>query len=270
MKSAKRERRSNPLISVVIPTYNVERYLERTLYSIFHQSYKNFEVIIQDGGSTDRTVHIIKKYAKKYPYALTWESKKDKGQTDAINKGFNKAKGDIFYYLNGDDLLSVDAFASISESYKEHAGCLWFTGYGNIIDDDDIVISHWVTLYKNFLLRQNRRFLLLCVNYFTQPSTFLTKKAYQLYGPFTGVGKIILEYELWIKLSRIEMPIVIEKNLSSFRLTRDGFSSTSFQKILSADQELIRRETSNYVILLIHWLNNMSRIALISLLRKYD
>src|SRR3989344_6933690 len=88
-----------PKISIVIPSYNAVQYIEHTLRSILDQKYPSLEIIVQDGGSTDGTLNIIKKYAKKYPRILKFESKKDKGQADAINKGMKKTTGEIVTYI---------------------------------------------------------------------------------------------------------------------------------------------------------------------------
>jgi glycosyltransferase involved in cell wall biosynthesis len=102
-----------PKISIVIPSFNKKKFIGATLESIFSQNYPNFEVIIQDGASTDGTLEITEKFAKKYPQVVNWESKKDKGQTDAINKGLKKAKGEILTYINADDIYIKGALKKV-------------------------------------------------------------------------------------------------------------------------------------------------------------
>ncbi len=93
---------SLPKISLVTPSYNQAAYLEQTIRSVLDQGYPNLEYVIIDGGSTDGSVEIIKRYERHLKY---WVSEKDKGQTDALNKGITHCTGDVFGYINSDDLL---------------------------------------------------------------------------------------------------------------------------------------------------------------------
>ncbi|WP_461485736.1 glycosyltransferase family 2 protein, partial [Pedobacter sp.] len=103
-----------PKISIVTPSYNQGQYIEETILSILNQNYPNLEYIIIDGGSTDHTVEIIKKYEDRITY---WVSEKDNGQSHAINKGFEKATGEIFAYLNSDDCYYPNTFWEIANTY---------------------------------------------------------------------------------------------------------------------------------------------------------
>ncbi|HJS54852.1 MAG TPA: glycosyltransferase family 2 protein [Chitinophagaceae bacterium] len=105
-----------PTISIVVPSYNQGRYLEETLRSILLQNYPSLELIIIDGGSRDETIDIIKKYE---PWITHWVSEKDKGQSEAINKGFNKVNGEIVNWLCSDDLLTLGALKTVTEIFFE-------------------------------------------------------------------------------------------------------------------------------------------------------
>lgn len=107
-----------PLISIITPSFNQASYIEETILSVLNQTYQNLEYIIMDGGSTDGSLDIIKKYSK--DPRLKWISRKDKGQYDAVNDGFLKAKGKILGWINSDDLYINDAVEMIVESFREY------------------------------------------------------------------------------------------------------------------------------------------------------
>lgn len=255
-----------PKISIVIPSYNKVSFIEDTLQSIVDQKYPNLEVIIQDGGSTDGTLEVIKKYASKYPDVFNFVSKRDKGQVDAINKGLRKATGEIVSYINADDIYKQGAFLAVGRYFQKTPGVLWVTGYGDIIDGEGKVISSWVSKYKNKLLVTSDYRLLLMVNYVSQPATFLSRKAYRKYGPFTGTKNYVMEYDLWLKLGKVQMPGVIKRVLASFRLAEGSISTTAFKKLLELDQKISGQYTNNRLILSLHRLHNLARSLLVKAL----
>lgn len=253
----------NPKISIVVPSYNKIDFVEQTLKSIFSQKYNNLEVIIQDGGSTDGTLDVIKRFAKRYP--IVWESKKDKGQLDAINKGLKKAKGDILTYINADDCYKPGALKVVANvynfnSYKKSPKSLWFVGGGIVVNEKGKEIAKVISWYKKLLLGLNLRSLLLTTNYMVQPSVFFTKEAYKKYGPFVGTSDFVTEYDFWLKLANVSMPVVIKKDISKFRIEPGTKTKRMFKKLLFEDVRIVKKYTDNPLILFLHELHNLGRI----------
>ncbi len=251
----------SPKISIVIPSYNKVKYIEKTLQSIVAQKNAKFEVIIQDGGSTDGTLGVIKKYAKKYPSLISFESKKDGGQLDAINKGIKKAKGEIVTFINADDEYESGALETVTGYFIENPNALWFAGKCRIVNDKGQEIAKFWTLCKNILLKINSYSLLLFTsNYVSQPSTFVTKKAYQKYGPFTGNKKFVYEYDMWLTLGKIAMPVVINKYLSKFRISEDNISSVIYNDLFDMDIKVVKKHSRNKIFVYSHSINNYVRV----------
>ena len=144
-----------PKISVITPSYNQAQFLERTIKSIVEQDYPNLEYIVCDGGSTDGSVEIIKKYEDKITW---WCSEKDKGQSNAINKGFKQATGDIVCWINSDDVLLEGALMEYARMYNENPDCSVFMAQTMRVDDkDNILFFHILPkprpiLYKNGII----------------------------------------------------------------------------------------------------------------------
>lgn len=247
-------------ISIVIPSYNKVRFIGETLESIIAQNYSNLEVVVQDGRSTDGTFEIVKKYAAKYPKIFKYETRKDSGQLEAINRGFRKSTGEILTFINADDVYEPGALNRVAELYIEYPSAVWFAGYGRVINTRGREIAKLATLYKNLLISLNSRFCLLVTNYLMQPSVYLTREAYETYGPFVGTSDFVLEYDLWLKISRFQMPLVIQKTLSSFRLEAGSKTGKMPKKLLREDWKIAKKNTSNALILFLHAFNNLLRV----------
>ena len=114
-----------PKISIVTPSFNQGRFLEETILSVLNQNYPNLEYIVIDGGSTDETVEVIRRYQNRLAY---WISEKDRGQVHAINKGLERASGDIFAFINSDDVYLPGTFAAVTEYFEEYPQTEWVCG----------------------------------------------------------------------------------------------------------------------------------------------
>jgi glycosyltransferase involved in cell wall biosynthesis len=130
----------NPKLSIITPSFNQAGYLEQTILSVFQQNYEPLEFIVIDGGSTDGSVEIIRKYENQLAF---WVSEKDRGQADALNKGLQRATGDIVAYLNSDDLYLPGAFAAVVNYFREHPECDWLCGDTLMFGEgrEDVLIS---------------------------------------------------------------------------------------------------------------------------------
>lgn len=160
-----------PKISIITPSYNQGQYLEDTILSVLGQAYPNLEYLIYDAASNDNSVAIIKKYEDKLSY---WESVKDNGQADAINKGFAKATGEILMWLNSDDVLMPNVLHFIAEQYIEKGDGIYF---GNCIHFRELTPNGLYASGSNVATNYNSIPLELA-DTIIQPSSFWTKNVW--------------------------------------------------------------------------------------------
>lgn len=181
-----------PKISIVTPSCNQAEFLERTILSVLNQNYPNLEYIIIDGGSTDGSVEIIKKYEK---YLTYWASEKDKGQADAINKGFKKNSGDIFAWLNSDDIYLPNTFFKVINVFNIYSNAGMIYANGLKINDKDEIVG-WPKYAQYSLLD------ILCFRIIHQPTVFIKSNLYGLVGGIDTSYNLLLDHELWLRLAQ--------------------------------------------------------------------
>src|SRR3989344_6836696 len=151
-----------PKISIVTPTLNQGKYIEKSITSVLEQDYPNLEYLIMDGGSTDGTLKILKKYENR----LNWYSGKDRGQSDAINKGLKKTSGEILAFLNSDDYYERNTLLKVGKFFQDNPNAMWVTGKCKIIDAQGVETRTVITAYKNFILKYLRyRNILHIINF---------------------------------------------------------------------------------------------------------
>jgi glycosyltransferase involved in cell wall biosynthesis len=201
---------SKPLVSIITPSYNQGRFIEETLLSVKNQDYPNIEHIIIDGGSKDNTLEILKKHEG--TYNLCWLSESDRGQSDAVNKGFRMAKGEIVGWLNSDDVyFSRDVISYVVNKFLE----LKDTGviYGNSVDIDEnslILRTHYPTSWFSYEL-------LLLGDFIIQPSTFFRKTVVQEHELDISIDSP-MDYEYWLRLVKNSVGFKhVSKILAAYR-----------------------------------------------------
>lgn len=178
------------LVSIITPSFNQASYLEQTIRSVFEQDYPHIEYIVIDGGSTDHSVEIIKKYESKLAY---WVSEKDKGQADAINKGFARASGDILAWLNSDDYYLPGAVSAAVKAFEENPDVM--LAYGNMLAVDKHGKTFNTLHYKQLTLSD-----LLCFQIIGQPSVFIRRSALDDLSLDTSYH-FFLDHHLWIRIA---------------------------------------------------------------------
>jgi glycosyltransferase involved in cell wall biosynthesis len=180
-----------PRISIVTPSFNQGKYIEETIRSVLLQNYPNLEYIIIDGGSTDETIAIIKKYE---PWISYWVSESDKGQSDAINKGIKHCTGEIFNWLNSDDWYEPEAFFEIASAFLRDNTLQIVSGYENHIGLEGQI----ETCEGTFLLETFEQTIELCQ--IAQPSTFFKLNTIRAIGGVSDDLHFIMDGEMWLKL----------------------------------------------------------------------
>jgi len=255
--------RSWPKISIVTASFNQACFIEETIKSILTQDYPNFEYIVMDGGSTDGTLEILKKYDKK----IFWRSEKDKGQGDAVNKGLKMATGEILAYLNSDDTYEPGALRVVANFFLNNPQKMWVFGKCRIIDADGEEIRKIITLYKNFWLKRYNYKTLLVLNYISQPAVFWRREAYEEIGEFNIEEFWELDYDYWLRLGKRYKPGFIDKYLANFRVHKKAKTSIGVKHFLE-EVEVAKRYTKNPILIGLHYLNFLTIVLGYSALSK--
>jgi len=202
-----------PKISIVTPSYNQGQFIEETIRSVLLQGYPNLEYIIIDGGSTDNSVEIIKKYS---PWLTYWVSEPDRGQSQAINKGLAHCTGEVFNWINSDDLLCPGALRAVATAWAKKAGTIIA---GPVVDfkqdgTENVVVPNALTL-QNFLSRKKAR-----VNSWMwhQPGTYLPLSQVKEVGGLREDICFTMDHLLMIDLLKRCKVVYISETLARFRL----------------------------------------------------
>jgi glycosyltransferase involved in cell wall biosynthesis len=224
-----------PSISVVTPCLNAVGTIEEALESVRSQGYPRVEHLVVDGGSTDGTVEVLERAE-----GVRFVSEPDGGRVDAVNKGVAMTSGEVIAWLNADDRYHPGALRAVGEAFAADPDVTWVTGYCDIVGAGGEEIRSAVTAYKNALLRHWSFPLYLTQNFVSDPATFVRREALERVGPLDPEYRISHDYDLWLRIGRERPPVVLRRNLASFRMAEGSLSMEGFERQFREHAECAR------------------------------
>ena len=230
-----------PKFGIVTPTYNMGHYLEETIESILSQDYPHLDYVVMDGGSKDNTVEIL----KKYPGRLRWTSEKDKGQGDAVNKGWHATTGDIFTFLNADDTYLPGALASMAKHFRDKPGAGMIYGEAYHVQQDGKIIDRYPT--NPFDLETLSEQCYIC-----QPAAFMNHEAFAAAGMINTQLHFALDYELWMRIARLYPVHKVDDYLATSRMYMDNKTLANRRRVY---QEILSSVKTHYGYVPFQWVN---------------
>lgn len=204
-----------PLFTIVTPSFNQARYVGETIASVLAQNGDDIEHLVLDNHSTDGTASVLEPFARDPRVTIITES--DHGQADAINRGWQRARGRWLAWLNSDDLYEPGALQHVREAIAAHPDARWIVGGFRIINAQGQRVGWLHSAYKNALLRHYSYPLLLSENIIPQMSVFIREDLWREAGPLRVDDPTTFDYEYWLRLGQIAAPHIIREPLSVFR-----------------------------------------------------
>lgn len=220
-----------PKISIVTPSYNQAQYLEETIRSVLLQGYPNLEYIIIDGGSTDGSLEIIKKYA---PWLDYWVSEKDAGQSQAINKGFAHSSGEIMAWINSDDSYMPGALYHVAKAFQDNK-TLWVAGSVDRIDAEGKILipgKHYEQSLENWYVGAP----------YLQPGIFWSRALWEKAGLLDESLNYSFDYDLLMRFIQHQpFAHLVDQHLANFRIHAESKSGKDQLKFMPERQQIYRR-----------------------------
>lgn len=221
-----------PMVSIVTPSFNQGHFIEETILSVKNQDYPNIEHIVVDGGSTDNTLEILRKYES--TYNLRWVSEPDEGHADAVNKGFRMAKGEIIGWLNSDDVYFdrgviravVEAFQRHQEADIVYGDCVYIWEDGTILRIQCVPGFRYSRLLRGCILEQ--------------PAVFFRRHVVESHQLDKRL-KVAIDYEYWLRIGKHYCFYRLPRILAADRNHRGRISIASKDKLQAVSAELQRR-----------------------------
>jgi glycosyltransferase involved in cell wall biosynthesis len=224
-----------PKLSVITPSLNQGVFIERTIRSVLDQGYPNLEYVIVDGGSSDETVEIIRRYEDRIAW---WVSEPDAGQTDAINKGIARTDGEIVAYINSDDYYLPGAFER-ALAVLEDSGAGWMAGASRFVEEDGTEIEVWLPRPPDSVEgRGGRERWAIAPWGVPQPSSFWRREIFEAHGSFREDMHYVFDTEFNLRLAYAgEMPALVDDVLAVRVLQQDAKSTN--ESLFARERKLL-------------------------------
>lgn len=222
-----------PSISLVTPSLNQGKFIRATLESVLAQSYPNLDYRVQDGGSTDGTLAVLREFEARVPFV----SEKDRGQADAINRGLSKATGEVLGYLNSDDVLLPGALAAVGETFASDSELMFVWGRANYLDEAGRVVSP-------YLVKPDAIERLADACFIAQPAAFFRRKVWEEIGLFDESLHHTMDYDYWLRIaaqyptSRMRF---LDRELAGCRMHADAKTVAGWSRALDEIFALVER-----------------------------
>lgn len=256
-----------PTISLITPSFNQGKFIEQTINSVLNQAYPHLEYWVMDGGSSDDTVQILKKYQQQYPNTFHFISEKDAGQAHALNKGFERSKGAIVSYLNADDCLLPGVLTRVGKYFVDHPKTLWLTGDCEIINENGKSIQNLVAAYKKYWRNINSKTVLSILNPIAQPATFWRRDTQEIAGKFDELLHYCMDYDLWFRLYDQDKPAILNDQLAQFRVHASSKGGSAFVKQFQEEIEVANRYQTSLFIHGLHQLHAWATVQIYKIIK---
>lgn len=214
-----------PYISIITCTRNSERYIERNLISVKNQTFGDYEQVIIDGESTDKTRMLIANAIKNGQSKLTCFIRKAKGISNAFNKGILKAKGEYIYFLNSDDYLHDDnVLNDVATNLKDNSEFDWIYGKIEVIEDNGSVIG---TFPNQKIFQLSNKHLLKLINYIPHQAVFMKKNIFDSFGVFDESLSSEMDYDYWLRIAESTRWKFINRIIADYTIGKTAQSSSA-------------------------------------------
>jgi glycosyltransferase involved in cell wall biosynthesis len=227
-----------PKIALVTPVFNSARYLEPTIRSVLSQGYPNLEYVIADGGSTDGSLEIIRKYESQLH---AWFSEPDRGMYDAINKGFARSAGEVMGWISATDLLHAGSLFVVGSVFRAFPEVEWITGRPTGFSDEGMAV-------ETLRLRQwsRMRFLAGANRYIQQESTFWRRSLWdRAGGRVDDTRRSASDFELWVRFFRFAKLYPVDALIGGFRSHPDSLGLRSLEECHQIHEEILAQEVAS-------------------------
>jgi glycosyltransferase involved in cell wall biosynthesis len=224
-----------PKISLVTPSLNQGKFIRTTLGSVLAQGYPDLDYRVQDGGSTDGTLAVLREFEARVPIV----SEKDRGQADAINRGLSKATGEVLGYLNSDDVLLPGTLAAVGEAFAANPELLFVWGRASYLDEAGRVVSP-------YLARPDAIERLADACFIAQPAAFFRRKVWEEIGTFDESLHHTMDYDYWLRIAarypQSKMRF-LDRELAGCRMHADAKTVAGWTRALDEIFALVKRHT---------------------------